>query len=146
MILYADASLLVKLYLDEPGSAAVLELLAQPMTTGTALITRAEVAAALAKAARLGALTRSEAEQSLKTFRSHWTAFVRLRLNEAIAAQADELAWAHGLRGYDAVHLATALTWRAALDEPLALGTYDRQLWEAGQKASLAVWPVELSS
>ena len=141
MILYADASLLVKLYLSERDSADFVELLAQPMITGTALITRAEVAAALAKAARLGALSRDDAGQSLGMFRSHWSTFVRLRFTEAIAAQADELAWAHGLRGYDAVHLATALTWQAALNEPLTLGTYDRQLWDAGQNTGLAVWP-----
>ena len=145
MILYADASLLVKHYLTEAGSAQVDQLLTPPTTTGTALITRAEVAAALAKAARLGALTRADAGQSLSEFRSHWPYFLRLRLTEAIATQADELAWAHGLRGYDAVHLATALTWQATLDEPLTLGTFDRQLWQAGQNIGLAVWPATLA-
>jgi uncharacterized protein len=145
VILYADASLLVKLYLDEAGSESVIELLAQPLTTGTALITRAEVAAALAKAVRLGALARTDAAQSLNEFRSHWPTFLRLRLNEAVAAQADELAWEQGLRGYDAVHLATALTWQGALDEPLLLGTFDRQLWEAGQKVGVSVWPEALA-
>ena len=141
MILYADASLLVKRYLVEAGSTLVDELLAPPTIIGTALITRAEVAAALAKAARLGVLTRADASQNLSEFRSDWPNILRLRLNEAVAAQADELAWVHGLRGYDAVHLASAFAWQAALDEPLTLGTYDRQLWQAGQNAGLAVWP-----
>jgi predicted nucleic acid-binding protein len=144
MMLYADSSLLVKIYIDEPGSASVIELLAQATTIGTALVTRAEVAAALAKATRLGALSRSDVEPSLTRFREHWSNFLRLNVSETIVAQADELAWARGLRGYDALHLASALSWQAALDERLTLGTYDRQLWQAGREAGLAVWPAEL--
>jgi predicted nucleic acid-binding protein len=144
VILYTDASLLVKRYLREPGSDSVVELLAGPITAGTAIITRAEVAAALAKASRQGVLSRADAEINVREFRSNWPTFLRLELSETIVARADELAWERGLRGYDAVHLASALAWQAALDEQLTLGTYDRQLWQAGQEAGLEVWPAEL--
>ena len=145
MIIYADASLLVKRYLAEAGSAQVQGLLTPPNTVGTALISRAEVAAALAKAARLGSLTSTAARRSLDEFRRHWPYLLRLRLNEAVVRRADELAWEHQLRGYDAVHLAAALSWQALLDEPLTLGTYDHRLWVAGQNANLAVWPAALA-
>jgi predicted nucleic acid-binding protein len=144
MIVYADASMLVKRYLAEVGSERVDTLLAPPTLAGTAVVTRAEVAAALGKAARLGALTRAAAGRCLVEFRSHWPNYLRLRLNEGVVARADELAWEHGLRGYDAVHLAAALTWQAGLDEPLTLATFDRQLWQVGPSVGLAVWPETL--
>jgi predicted nucleic acid-binding protein len=144
VILYADTSLLVKHYLTEAGSAQVDAVLTPPTVVGTAVITRAEVSVGLAKATRLGMLTVAEARQSLVEFRSQWPHLLRLRINEAVAKRADELAWDHQLRGYDAVHLAVALTWQVSLDEPLTLGTYDRQLWEAGQQTNLAVWPAVL--
>ena len=50
MILYLDASALVKRYVDEPGSPDVREAIARAEVAGTALISRAEVAAALARA------------------------------------------------------------------------------------------------
>ena len=145
MIVYADASLLVKRYLIEAGSEQVIALLTPQTTVGTALISRAEVSAALARAVRVNIITRADAEKSLAEFRSHWPYMLRLRLNEAVATRADELAWEHNLRGYDAVHLAAALIWQSGLDEPLFLGTYDRQLWQAGQNTGLGVWPATLA-
>jgi predicted nucleic acid-binding protein len=144
MIVYVDASMLVKRYLTEAGSEQVNALLRPPTRAGTAVVTRAEVAAALGKAVRLGALTRAAAGRSLGEFRRHWPNYLRLRLNEAIVARADHLAWEHGLRGYDAVHLAAALTWQAGLDEPLTLATFDRQLWQVGPSVGLVVWPEAL--
>lgn len=143
MIAYLDASALVKRYVFEAGSTQVNHLLAQVDVVGTAAISRAEVAAALAKAACMGVVDRSEAEAAVQVFRAEWADLVRLQLTEAILAQADTLAWEHGLRGYDAVHLATARFWQSSLGEPITLATYDRQLWQAGEVVGLAVWPAE---
>jgi predicted nucleic acid-binding protein len=133
MIVYGDSSMLVKRYLTEAGSAEVIGLLASPTTAGTALVTGAEVSAALARAWRMGALTRPEASRALRVLRAHWPDLVRLRLSEAIIGRADQLAWERDLRGYDAVHLAAALSWQSVLNEPLTFATYDRQLWRAAQ-------------
>ena len=58
--------------------------------------------------------------------------------------RAASLAWEYGLRGYDAVHLATALLWQETIGEPVTLATFDRQLWQAGDQAGLTTWPPEL--
>jgi len=68
---------------------------------------------------------------------------MRLRLTEPLVTRAGELALQHGLRGYDAVHLATAMHWQTLLDVSITFVTFDRQLWEAGKKAGLVVWPDE---
>jgi len=85
---------------------------------GTGLISRAEIAAALAKAARMGALLPGEAEAALETFRVEWPDFIRIQITEALVARAASLAWQYGLRGYDAVHLAAALTWQEGRANP----------------------------
>lgn len=145
MIAYADSSALVKRYLTEAGSAAVDDLIEDALQVGTALITRAEVAAALSKASRVGALTETEAFQSLQEFRTHWPALIVIQITETLIAMADHLAWEHGLRGYDAVHLAAALTWQEALGEPVTVATYDKQLWQAAHSTGLLVWPKSTS-
>jgi len=61
-----------------------------------------------------------------------------------LVARADSLAWEYGLRGYDAVHLASALLWQEALGEPVTLATFDKPLWEAAQQAGMGVWPEDL--
>jgi predicted nucleic acid-binding protein len=141
MILYLDASALAKRYVAGVGSVEVDRLIAQADVAGTAAISRAEVAAALAKAVRVGTLARDEAEAALQVFRTQWVDLVRLQLTEVILAQADALAWDYGLCGYDAVHLAAARFWQSSLGETVTLATYDRQLWQAGGAAGLVVWP-----
>ena len=58
MIVYLDASALVKRYIAEAGSPDVEVLIGEAQAIGTAVISRAEVAAALAKAARIGLVAR----------------------------------------------------------------------------------------
>jgi hypothetical protein len=55
--------------------------------------------------------------------------------------RAEALAWEYGLRGYDAVHLASALTWQESVGEQIVLATFDEQLWEAAKRAGLKAWP-----
>lgn len=142
MILYLDASALVKRYVSEAGSAEVNALIMQTgAAAGTASISRAEVAAAIAKGVRMKALSKDDASSVLQAFSSEWETFIRLQLTETLITRAAALAWEQGLRGYDAVHLASAVFWQEMMGEPVTLATYDRQLWEAAARNKLAAWP-----
>jgi len=52
--------------------------------------------------------------------------------------------WEHGLRGYDAVQLASALSWQESVGEQIVLATFDQQLWEAAKRTGLKAWPDQL--
>lgn len=145
MIVYLDASALVKRYVAEAGSVEVASLITKARAIGTAVVSRAEVSAALAKAARVGVLTRESAAGALKAFNADWQRLIRLQFGEPLAARAATLAWEHGLRGYDAVHLATALFWQETLGEAITVATYDRELWRSAQASGLTPWPVPMS-
>lgn len=141
MILYLDASALVKAYVEEVESPDVHAVIDRAETIGTAAVTRVEVSAGLAKAARMKILSTSAAEQAVSQFRLEWTRLIRIRISDPLISRADDLAWRFGLRGYDAVHLSAALVWQESLAESVSLATYDRQLWEAGRASELEVWP-----
>lgn len=141
MIVYLDASALVKRYVAEAGTAEVAALVRQAEALGTAIISRAEVAAALGKAARVKLVARDRAAAALAAFAEEWNDLIRLQLGEAIVARAAALAWDRGLRGYDAVHLAAALFWYETLNEPVTLATYDRELWQGAKASGLVPWP-----
>lgn len=144
MIAYLDASALVKRYVAEAGSAEVGELIDQAAVVGTAIISRAEVAAAMAKAVRMALLTREEGVSALQFFSAEWESLVRLQMSEVLVSRAASLAWDYSLRGYDAAHLASALFWWDMLGESVTVATYDRQLWNAAQATGLTVWPRSL--
>ncbi|MFA6108086.1 MAG: type II toxin-antitoxin system VapC family toxin [Candidatus Latescibacterota bacterium] len=144
MIAYLDASALVKRYVAEAGSAEVGVLIGQAEVVGTAILSRVEVTAALAKAVRMKLMPRAEAASALQVFSAEWVNLVRLQMTEVLVARAAALAWDHRLRGYDAAHLAAALFWQDMLGEPIVLASYDRQLWEAAKTTGLIAWPESL--
>jgi uncharacterized protein len=141
MIVYLDASALVKRYVAEAGSQEVASLITKADTVGTAAISRAEVSAALGKAARMKVLTLAEAASALQVFTADWENLVRLQITEVLIARAAAFAWDHGLRGYDAVHLAAATFWQEMLGGPVVLSTFDRQLWQVASVTGLTAWP-----
>jgi predicted nucleic acid-binding protein len=144
MILYLDASALVKRYVAEAGSAEVGSAISQAALKGTVLISRAEIAAAFGKAVRVGALKQEEALAALQVFRNDWIDLVRIQMTEMVIARADLLAWDHGLRGYDAVQLASALAWQDALGEQVTMATFDKHLWTVAESVGLVACPADL--
>lgn len=144
MIAYFDASALVKRYLVERSSRETIALSAESELIATATVTRAEVAAAFAKAARAGLVTEDRARRAQRSFAGDWPDLVRVPATEALVERAETLAWDHGLRGYDAVQLASALTWQQSVGAEILLATFDQQLWKAAPKAGLKAWPDKL--
>jgi predicted nucleic acid-binding protein len=144
MIVYLDASALVKRYVAEEGSDEVATLLGRAEVVGTATISRAEVVAALAKAVRLQVVTAEEARHAVEVFSAEWDDIVRIQVTESLISRAAATAWDHVLRGYDAVHLSAALTWQELLGETITIVTYDHQLWKAAKSSGMVVWPEAL--
>lgn len=142
--LYLDASALVKRYVVERYSAETNAVITSAESVGTAMVSRAEVAAAFSKAVRVKALTRPKAWAALQSFRQDWVNLVRIQVTETVMTRADELAWSANLRGYDAVHLASALVWQDALGEPVTFATFDQTLWQVAGTAGLLVFPLDL--
>jgi uncharacterized protein len=145
VIAYLDASALVKRYIVERGSRETVALTAESEMTATSIVSRAEVAAALAKAARTGVVTGDIARSAQRSFAGDWPDLVRVHVTDALVERAETLAWAHGLRGYDAVQLASALTWQESVGGEILLATFDQQLWDTAPKAGVKAWPDKLS-
>jgi predicted nucleic acid-binding protein len=136
-----DASALVKRYVAEPGSEIIASALMNAEVVGTSVISRVETVAALAKAIRVGALTQGEAKAAADSFRTDWPYFVRVKVTEILVARADTLSWEIGLRGYDAVQLASVLLWREGMEQEIVMATFDQKLWQASRKLGLSLVP-----
>ncbi len=140
MSLYLDSSALVKRYLQEPGSDRVTALVGGTLAA-TAVVTLAEITSAIIRARRLGRISARDADAARESVSLHWAELVRLDVDDDLARRAAEVAWRHPLRGFDAVHLAAALTLRDLLQEEVVLATFGRELWIAAREAGLAPWP-----
>jgi len=141
VILYLDASALVKRYIQEKASQDVNAWIEAAEMVVTGLITRVEAAAAIARAGRMKLITQDETLAALRQFRSEWESFHRLPITENTVARGDILAVEHSLRGYDATHLACALIWQETLGRPITLASFDGQLIEAAREVQMSYLP-----
>lgn len=143
MNLYIDTSALIKLFIEEEYSAEIRRLVETADLVATALITRAEAPAGINRLRRMKILERVECEAALENFQKEWGDYHRLPITEQIVVRAGFLTEQFSLRGYDAVHLACALTWSELLGSPVTLATFDRELRDAAQKSGCGVFPQE---
>ncbi len=111
--LYLDTSALVKRYNPEVGSKWVIDLCSRERsnTLITAEFTMAEVAAALAAKHRAPkGITLAQRDAAVSVFLLDCSQQYRLiAVERRIIERAVDLTQHHRLRGYDAIHLATAL-------------------------------------
>jgi predicted nucleic acid-binding protein len=137
VILYLDTSSLVKLYVEETASADVEGLVVSAEVTGTSLVAYAEARAAFARRFRENAFSSKDYNRLRSRFESDWTNFLSIHVTREIVRMAGDLAEKHGLRGFDAVHLASAVTLREKLASPVTFSCYDIRLQNASQREKL---------
>jgi len=134
---YFDSSGIAKRYATETGSGWVRSVVAEDEnTTIIAEIGTVEVAAAFAKMQRKGRIAIEERDKYLRLFlRDADKQYEVVPLNSGIIRAAISLTQRHKLRGYDAVHLATALSVNAELLRkqlpPLTFVSADEDLLKA---------------
>lgn len=143
MQVYFDSSALMKLVLDEQGRGMVLALLEVATTPATGRIAYPECHAALAAAARAGRVSEPLLRSGVGALRSIDQALTVIGVDGALSHHAGELAERHGLRGHDAVHLATALTLQSP-GRPVIFASWDRRRHQAAFDAGLTPAPALL--
>lgn len=137
MILFADTSALVKLYLGEVGSRRMMELASGSIIVVSPLA-YAEAHATFARLRREGILTIQTLELVIESFERDWATMVRTPFSPEMLLFVPELCAQHPLRGADAVQLASALLLRRE-GADLTFATSDRRLLEAARGEGLGV-------
>lgn len=107
--LYLDTSALVKLYLAEPDHDAVISAVRVASGIATSLVAYAEARAAFARRLRENTLTVEAHDAIVTAFNDSWHDLDRVELSDDIVYSAGDIAQQHALRGFDAIHLASAI-------------------------------------
>jgi hypothetical protein len=131
----------VKLLLDEAGSAQARQVWREAPSRASSVALLAESRAALAAAGRGGRIDDLGHAEALATFERLWTEMEGIVLTESLARRAGELADVCALRGYDAIHLASA---EAILDPGSVMVVSDSRLAESAAALGIeALVPAE---
>jgi uncharacterized protein len=136
LILYLDTSSLVKLYVEEPGSADVRRLVELAEIVTTSVVAYPEARAALARRRRERSLTPAGQRRAKTALDADWPRLLSLDVDTSVARSAGDLAERHRLRGFDALHLASYLSIaREFSGEEVRFSSADRPLAAAARNA-----------
>ena len=137
MIVYFDTSGLLKLFVDEMHTEETRNWARAADAIALSRVTLPEATSAIGRRHRTGGLTLPSARRLVSEIAAFWRAATVLELDEVHAA---DLAFEHGLRGFDAVQLAAALTARDnAGAETFAFASFDLALNRAARAEGLTV-------
>ena len=123
---------------DEPGSELAAELWDRAESVVSSQLVYPEARAAAAAAHRRRRITSTTLRRAVDRIDELCSELDVIGLDPDLAHSAGDLAEAHGLRGYDAVHLATALSVES---DSMLLATWDGDLARAALTAGCSVSP-----
>jgi uncharacterized protein len=127
---------------DEPGAEEARSAYTEADGIRTTAIAQVEAIAALARMRKGRRLTPAQLKRALEDLENIWRGVFSHAVDDALLAKAAESAITHSLRAYDAVHLASALSF--ATGEELDFACWDKELREAAKKQGFALVPVHL--
>lgn len=139
MIVYADTSVLVKCYLEEPGSARVREYLESAQLRMTSALTQLELVAAVEFAKRIRRINSPDYRTQIAAMQTdiNTGALSLLDMHPSILKRAIALIRLHQLKSPDAIQLATALDANKRYRDALSFLCADRTLLAAARKEGL---------
>ena len=142
---YLDTSALVKLYVLEPGTERLLQLVAAPRHKFAILaLAPVEFHSAIRRRERTGDLPKPVADELRARFRRHLESkFLRQTVNEPVLETALALIDRYPLRAYDAVQLAGCLILRASsgVEQPIFTSADEEQIRAAEAEGLVSLNP-----
>lgn len=140
-IVYFDSSALVKLVVDEDASDVAAALWDGADAVVSSGLAYPEVRAALAAAHRDERISARSMRKAKEEWEQFWEALAIVESRRSVLVDAGEVAERYRLRGYDAVHLASALT----IPNPhILMAGWDERLRSAAVEAGLSIAPIQL--
>lgn len=137
--LYLDTSAMVKLFVNEEESELVKSGVRRANIVTTSVIAYAECRSAFSRRYRAGDIDPLELRTIVDQLIKLWPGLERIAVTQRIARHAGDLAETHALRGFDAVHLATAFRAVEQFGTVAFLG-FDERLNHAAAEAGLTLF------
>jgi len=131
VIVYCDTSALIKLYIAEAHSELVAAAIDRAEAVATSRIAWAEFHAAVARRAREVPGDNDAMDKVRDLLSAEWGRYLVIEVSQKIVERAGHFADAFALRGYDAVHLASAAEAQEQSGHDLHFACFDKRLNKA---------------
>jgi len=135
---FLDSSALVKRYLAEAGTDAVLDLFNQASTVAASRLTWLEITSVLARRAKQ--LPQTDAEEVFRSLDEDFAVLIEIvELKHSVMTEARAIARRHALRSGDSIQLASVKEAKTNYGLGLQFVASDRRLLEAARAEGLSV-------
>jgi len=138
-VTYLDTSALIKRFVSEEGSGIVERLIVGGQPIASATIAYAELYSGVTRRHREGDLSNVQYRLVCRHIERDWMAIVKIELGPEVLAATRTLVERHALRGFDAIHLASALELQGAMNGPVTFVASDRRLLQAASEERLTI-------
>jgi uncharacterized protein len=139
---YLDTSAFIPLLINEPTSEACRRFWDDADVIVSSRLLYVETAAALAQARRMGRLTKNKHLQCLRRLDLMWSEMDVIEADEQVVHHGADLAHRLSLRGYDAVHCASA---EQIDDDDVVAASGDQRLLTAWLELGMATYDTQQS-
>ena len=146
MILYLDTSALLKKYFKEVGSNEIITNWREAKGIVTSTVAYAEALASIHRKKREIGFDNGMFGKILDLFKRDWNSFIRVEVTDELNEWIEKMVSRYPLRGFDAIHLASALIVHDRLPEKFLFACYDNKLLQAAQMAGLKTLPERIDS
>lgn len=133
MILFADTSALVKLYVQEAFSDVMRVLAREARMIAVSRVAWAEAMSALARRVREQPADAASIEAVRTRLRADWPAYAVIEVTQPLVELAGDYADTFALRAYDSVQLASARTLQEGSSEVFQFACFDARLQKAAR-------------
>lgn len=141
MTVYMDPSAWVKPHVREPGSTELRAAIAEAEALAASVVAYPEARATFTRFRAQGLSTLAKHQQRLARLNGDWENLLRIELVPAVVRSAGELAQLYGLRGFNSIHLASAMRLKEQASTPLHFAVFYLRLRTAAWQTGLAVAP-----
>ena len=141
MILYLDTSALVKKYFKEEGSSEVISVWKGSTGIVTSAVAYAELTAAVYRKASETTIKKTLLKSVLNTFQADWLSFIIVEVDNRLNETIHKVISNYGLRGFDAIHLSSAITIKTAIRDNFLFACFDERLRRAAQSEGIETLP-----
>lgn len=131
MICYLDTSALIKLYIDEDGTRTVQAFAKKSKVLATSIVAYAEARAAVKRGLAEEIIYEAEYRLCMSNFKKDWKNYLIVNIDKSLIFLAGDLAEKYNLRGFDSIHLASAVVLREKLNIDILFLCWDKKLEEA---------------
>ena len=139
MIVYLDTSSLVKLYVEESGSAIVRDVTQKAAVIATSKIAYAEARAAFARKQRDDGFSITALRKIVEDLNRDWESYFIIEVTDGIIRAAGDIAEKYLLRGFDSIHLASAVNLKGKIMGEVFFSSTDSKLNRAAGKEGIKV-------